>query len=608
MFLARGLRAPTAAPLDRRDVGATVALLLLIGIVFGQVAGHAFVEWDDPEYVSRHPLVLQGLSWEGARAVWTLIHASNWHPLTWLSHMADVSLWGDWAGGHHLTNVVLHGLATVLFYWLLAAATGARGRSLMAAALFAVHPLHVESVAWVAERKDVLSAVFWFGTLVLYAHYARQPGTRRYLATLFAFGAGLLAKPMLVSLPLIMLLLDIWPLQRLGIGESAAVLRNRLPALLREKLPFVALAVASSIITLHAQQSALVTVAALPLDERLALALWVTAKYLWQMFWPVDLSFFYPRRQLAAGELIAAAATLMIAAAWALHGWRRTTWRAGLLIGLLWFSIALLPVIGIIKVGPQAHADRYTYLPLAGVFIALCWTFPTAPRSRLMQAGAIALIGILAALAWQQTRLWQSGDQLFAHALRINPSNQIALVQWGHTRLRAGDPAGAADLALRALRASQDADTRMQAHQLLGHAAMARGDLRRAVSHYRASADAGPDSALLQYNLGTALLFADDLAAARQALEIAVKLQPNYSAAHMNLGLLLARLGDAAASEAAYLAAVNADPSNLDARYRLARTLAVRGEHGAAKQQLREIIRRRPDHPSSSELLNELGG
>lgn len=607
MFLARGLRAPAAAPLGAGDAGAALLLLLLVGAVFGQVAGHAFVEWDDPDYVTRHPLVLQGLSWAGAREVWTLIHASNWHPLTWLSHMLDVSLWGTWAGGHHLTSVVLHGVATVLFYLFLAGCTGARGRSLLAAALFAIHPLHVESVAWVAERKDVLSATLWFATLVLYARYARQPGTGRYLATLAAFAAGLSAKPMLVSLPLIMLLMDVWPMQRLGASPRWPELRRQAPALVREKIPFFALALASSLITLQAQRSALVPVADLPLDERLALAVWASAKYLWQTAWPTNLSFFYPRQPLAVADLAAAGATLAIAGLLGVLAWRTYPLRAGA-VGLLWYLIALLPVIGVIKVGPQAHADRYTYLPLAGVFIALCWGIRWPARPRLLLPGALALIGGLGLLAWQQTRVWHSGDRLFAHALRINPGNQIALVQWGHTRLRAGDPAGAAELAARALAASQDTDTRMQAHQLLGHAAMARNDLPRAIAEYRASAAAGSQSALLHYNLGTALLLADDLAGARHALETAARLQPNYSAAHTNLGVVYLRLGDEAAALAAYRAAIAADAANLEARYNLARRLAVRGELDAARQQLEEILRRRPDHPGGGALLRELGG
>lgn len=602
-WLARTLTAAAPEPLHRGDLARVLWLVVLIVAVYGQVAGHPFIEWDDPEYVSRHPRVLQGLNTENFLAAWGLIHSANWHPLTWLSHMLDVSLWGTWAGGHHLTSVFWHAAATALLYLFLASTTGCRGRSLFAAALFAVHPLHVESVAWVAERKDVLAAFFWFSTLLLYARYAAAPSFPRYLATLGAFALGLAAKPMLVSLPLILLLMDAWPLQRIPHPAWASGNRSALWMLLREKLPFFFLAALSCAMTLIAQQTAIVPVADMPLAERLGQAVLATATYVWQTFWPLELSFFYPPTPLAPLPLFAAILTLLALAGWALITLRHSPIVA---VGLLWFALALLPVIGLVKVGLQAHADRYTYLPHAGLFIALLWGLHLPQAPRLLTGATVGITALLGVGAWHQVQLWQSGDSLFGAALRHRADNYVALVQWGETRFRAGDLDQAATLAQRALQASPQASTQMHGYQLLGHVAMARGDFHQAIEHYTRALAALPDVAMLHYNRGTARMSGGDDRGAGLDFERAIQLNPRYSAAHTNLGVVRQRLGDAAGAISAYRQALAAEPANLEARANLARRLAATGDLQGAHQELQELLRRRPDHPAGRNLYRQL--
>lgn len=602
-LLARRLIATAPEPLHRGDLARVLWLVALIAAVYGQVAGHAFIEWDDPEYVIRHPLVLQGLSTENFLAAWGLVHSANWHPLTWLSHMLDVSLWGTWAGGHHLTSVFWHAIATALLYLFLASTTGCRGRSLFAAALFAIHPLHVESVAWVAERKDVLAAFFWFSTLLLYARYAAAPSYPRYVATLSAFALGLAAKPMLVSLPIVLLFMDAWPLQRITHPAWATGNRKALGILLREKLPFFILAALSCGMTLIAQQTAIVPVADLPFVERLGQATLATATYVWQTFWPFELSFFYPPTPQAPLPLLAAILTLLTLGGWAVVAGRQGPIVA---IGLLWFSIALLPVIGLVKVGLQAHADRYTYLPHTGFIIALLWGIRWGLAPRLLRVAAVGVTALLSVLTWHQVRLWQSGDTLFAEALRYQPGNYVALVQWGETRLRAGDLGAAETLAARALQASSLASTQMHGYQLLGHVAMARGDFAGATDHYTRALAAHPDLAMLYYNRGTARLAGNDDRGARNDFERAIQLNPRYSAAYTNLGVVHQRLGDVAGAISAYRRAIVADPANLDARANLARRLAATGDLQGARHELQELLRRHPDHPAGQTLYQQL--
>jgi tetratricopeptide (TPR) repeat protein len=423
-------------------VSAARARAALAALVFGLAAavylpirGHAWLNYDDDQYVSRNLELQRGLGAQGIGWALTTQEGANWFPLTRLSWMLDLELHGLDAGSFLLTNLLLHALASALFFLALASLTGELPRSCFAAALFAVHPLHVESVAWISARKDVLSGVFFMLTLLAYAAVAHGRRTRAARLAVFAsLALGLLAKPTLVTLPCVLLLLDAWPLGRLARGGRNPDARRFGQALI-EKLPLFALAAAASFITWHAQAAARVVASLerVPLGERVANALVAYAIYLRQFFWPSGLAVFYPHpgAGLALWKPLLAAALLLGLTALALRSWPR---RGQLAVGWLWFLGMLVPTIGLVQVGSQAHADRYMYLPLAGLAIALAWSAPelVGARRRAALAGAAALaIALLAVATRLQLRHWRDSVSLFEHALAVTENNHIAHVQLG---------------------------------------------------------------------------------------------------------------------------------------------------------------------------------
>jgi tetratricopeptide (TPR) repeat protein len=388
------------------------ALVLLTVWVFAPVRGFQFLNYDDGDYVHANPVVRAGLTWRGSDWAFTHVWASNWHPLTWLSHMADVSMFGLNPGMHHLTNLALHAANAVLLFLLLRTMTRSPWPSALVAALFAVHPLHVESVVWVAERKDVLSTFFALASLLAYARYARSGARRALGASLGLFGLGLLAKPMVVSLPLLMLLLDHWPLERLGEFSWRGQW-----GLVREKLPFFPLALASCAITVYAQGSgpALISLERLGMGARVLNAGVAYARYLAHMVWPADLAILYPRLPLPRLLALAGPSFLALSAiSWAVVRERRR--RPFLLVGWLWFLVSLVPVIGLVQVGGQSMADRYTYLPLVGPFMALVWLLECPGRAvRLRRGAEVAALLLLALLARRQVWTWKDSLTVFRH-------------------------------------------------------------------------------------------------------------------------------------------------------------------------------------------------
>lgn len=598
-------------PFGWRPRAAALLTALLVAALFLPVAHHPFLLWDDPVYVTRNHAIADGLTWRGLVWAFTEFHAANWHPLTWLSHMLDVELWGGWAGGHHLSSVFWHGLNSGLLFVLLYRTTGAFWRCVVVALLFGVHPLHVESVAWIAERKDVLAGFFWLLTLLLYVRYARRPGWGRYLWVTASLAAGLMAKPMLVTLPVIMLLLDGWPLRRIEFssGSTAAWLNPGFPALLVEKLPWLAMALVSGLITLRAQASAIVPVASLPWEERLPMATIAYATYLWQTVWPLELSFFYrPRPDWTAG-LIGALATLTAASGAAFYAWRRGN--AAPLVGWGWYLIALLPVIGIIKVGPQAHADRYTYLPLIGVFVALAFALPAwarmAPAVRRGVAMASVAILALAALgSWRQTTHWSGDEALYTRAIAIDPGNDVALLQLGETHRVRGNLWAAADAANRAMSSSSSPLVVFHGSILLGNIAYEQRQPAAALMHFQRALQTLPASPLANYNVGTALLTLGDPRQAELHFRAALRRDPRYSDALSNLGLARLRQGDPGGARQAYVAALHLHPNNHGARFNLARLELQEGRPGAARGQLLELLRREPGHQPARLALTNL--
>ena len=491
--------------------------------VFAQTARNGFVSFDDGEYVYENPVVLSGLSFKGLAWAFTTRAAANWHPLTWLSHMLDVTLFGANAGAHHLVSLAFHAGSTVLLFHVLRNATGRLWRSALVAALFCVHPLHVESVAWLAERKDVLSTFFGMAALLAYVGHARRPSTPRYLGALLAFGLSLLAKPMLVTLPFVLLLLDVWPLDR----------QRRTPvALAVEKVPFLILSALSAAITFFAQRQggAVSSIAAYPLGTRAENALVAYVAYLAKAIWPSGLSYFYPFdlqwlgwRSLAAAAVLAAFSVVAVSQARA---------RPFLLTGWLWYLLTLLPVIGIIKVGSQAMADRYTYFPLIGIFIAAVWSVPdrllTARRGRIAAGAAAAFVlGALATTSWFQVRYWRNGSTLFLHALDVDPENWAALSNLGGEMLLRGNPSGAAAVLAESVRIRPE---NALAHAGLGLALEQEGRTREAAASFRKASLLEPGNASIQFDLCRLLRTEGDLAGSAEACKRGLALRPGDSA------------------------------------------------------------------------------
>ena len=419
-----------------------VALLGLIVFVFGEVIRYDFVNLDDPIYVRDNPYVQMGLTWASVSWAFTTGTAGNWHPLTWLSHMLDIQLFGAHAGAHHATSVVIHACNTLALFALLWRITGAMGRSAFVAALFGVHPLHVESVAWISERKDVLSTLFWMATVGSYVAFVRSHRPRHLAATTVFFTLGLLAKPMLVSLPLLLLLFDVWPLRRLTLlPPDIAAARG----VVWEKAPLVAMAAAASFVALYTQRSVGTTASLvqLTLGDRATHALIAYFTYVQQMLWPTNLSAFYPYPSQAPPiwQWVAIGASMAAISVWAVMASRRTPY---IFTGWFWFVIMMLPVIGLVQIGNQSTADRYTYLPLVGLFVLFGWGVPEMlsrwPRARgTLTAVGVALVLGCAVSARQQAQVWADSETLWRHALAGNPHNYYAHGALGGALSQKGD-------------------------------------------------------------------------------------------------------------------------------------------------------------------------
>jgi tetratricopeptide (TPR) repeat protein len=522
----------------RLPAAAAAVLLVLLGLaVFLPTAGHGPVDYDDRAVLAA---TAGGVSAGGVR--WAFVesfgHKGSYYPLSWLSHLLDASLFGQAIGLHHLTSVALHLGAALLLLWWLRGLTGRLFPSAAAALLFAVHPLHVESVAWVAERKDVLSALLWMGTLSAWTRYVRRPRAGPYLAALLLCALALLAKPMAVSLPFVLLLLDFWPLGR-GRGGGARL------GLLAEKTPFLLLACADAVVTFLAQRAgeAVVSLRAVPAADRLGNALWSYLAYLAQAAFPVGLSVFYPHPgrptswRVAAGVLAVAGLTLVALLA------RRS--RPSLLAGWLWYLGTLVPVIGLVQVGFQGRADRYTYLPLVGIFLAVAWLAgDAAPRGAAVTRVAIpslAAIFLLAAVAGRQVGYWRDSATLFARSLAVTRGNWLAHLKLGNVEARRGRGAEAEAHYRETIRLRPDQG---EAHHNLGALLAGRGRLEEAVAHLRTAVALLPGEAEARLNLAGALQETGRISEAREEFRRAVSLFPGDPRAARRLAELEAGGGN----------------------------------------------------------------
>jgi Flp pilus assembly protein TadD len=503
--------------------------------VFGQTLHHKFVDLDDGPYVFNNPVVARGLT-PGGFAWAFSSHAANWHPLTWLSHELDCQLYGLRPGGHHLTSVLLHAATVIALFLVLRRMTGALWRSAFVAAVFAIHPLRVESVAWVAERKDVLSGLFFVLTLGAYARYARRPGSPGlYGLVALLFALGLMCKPMLVTLPLVLLLLDYWPLQRLQ--------TQKLSGLVMEKLPLLALSAGCSIATLLAQAETEQLTSVFPMPLRLANAVVSCRIYLDQMIWPAGLIvvYPYPHGGLPAREVVMAALILTAVSALAWNQRRKGPW---LLMGWLWYLVMLLPVLGIIQVGLQAHADRYTYLPQIGLYVALTWWAAEWRLSRAVLGGLMAaVLAVLMVCAWQQSSYWKNDETLWTHLLSSTPNSPMGNYLLGNALSRAGRVEEAKAHYEKALRLKPDMT---DAWNNLGNLLMQEGKVDEAASLFQKALQIKPDNIEALVNLGAAREQQGRLNEAISLLQKAVQLRPDSAQACNNLGGALLQAGKVA--------------------------------------------------------------
>ena len=630
----------------RRAVLMGIALAAATLVAFGPILRNGFVNYDDGDYVTTNPEVLSGLSWAGVKWAFTAGHAGNWHPLTWLSHQLDVQLFKLQAWGHHLTSLLLHAANAVLLFLVLRRATRSAAGGMSPAArdwlcagvagLFALHPLRVESVAWVAERKDVLSGFFFMLTLGAYVRYAERRreqegagretgGGRRggfsalgcYLFALGFFALGLMSKPMLVTVPLVLLLLDYWPLERWreregggaasapGGGSPVSLAAPVLTRLLWEKVPFAVLSAASCVVTFLVQRKAgaVHSLETIPLEFRITNALISYVRYAGKLVWPAKLAVFYPAPAewpplwvaLAALGLVGVSVLVVRAA-------RRAPWLA---FGWFWYGVMLIPVIGLVQVGQQAMADRYTYLPLIGLCVAGVWSGAELVRRRaraavaLAAAGAVALLAAAGALTWRQAGFWRDSTSLFEHALAVTRENFVAHNNLGVVLLDADQQAAALRHFTEAVRIKSNYP------EGLGNLALCRlkeGRTDEAEELLRRSLQKR-ETVETWHNLGRMEEQRGRAAEAEQAYTKALRLRPNHAPSLMALGILLS--GQHREEEALrYLqAAVRAAPENADARFNLAFALNNRGEFAGAAAQYAEVCRLHPEDVEARQNL-----
>ena len=638
----------------RRQVWVCLGLALITIAVFGPTVRYSFLNYDDEPYVSANPRVLNGLTWHNVSWAFRNAAASNWHPLTWLSHMLDCQLYGLRPGWHHLTNLLFHLANTLLLFRLLERMTGALWRSALVAALFAVHPLHVESVAWVAERKDVLSTCFGLLCLLAYVCYAGQSkvqclkskvgggaatqtakrnpehGSPFYFLSLLLFAGSLMSKPMLVTLPFLLLLLDYWPLCRFSPtapvpeiqGSRLKVRGSKLPLLpaprngsntpllrlLVEKLPFLALSAASSLVTIHAQErgGALVSFESFPFSLRLANAVVSYARYLGKTLWPDQLAVFYPHpvhwpawQVAGAGLLLASVSIAAIALA------RR---RPYLFTGWFWYVGTLVPVIGLVQVGSQAMADRYMYLPAIGLFVALAWgvsaLVPVWPRRPAVLGVASGLL--LTGCVWcsaVQVRCWKDSQALFTHAIRVTRNNGVAYNNLGKALAQQERLEEAIQAFSRALGIQPNFAS---AHANIGGALRRQGKLDAAAAHFEAALFFHPEDAQVQNDLGNVL---DNLGRPDAAVPhylAALRLKPDLAEAEYNLAGSLTSLGKLEEAVAHYRTALRVAPRNVSAHYNLGYTLAKLGRLNEAKAEYLAAVGLNPNHLGARNNLGNL--
>ena len=574
------------------------ALVLLNLFIYAAVGRFELVNWDDPTYITDNPTVLRGLSWSTAWWALTTGHSPYWHPLTWLSHLLDVTLFGTDAGAYHVVNAILHTANTLLLFELLRRTTGATGRSAFVAAVFAAHPLHVESVAWVTERKDVLSTLCFLVTTLAYVGYTRRPSAARYAAVMALFALALMSKPMVVTLPVVLLLLDTWPLAR-----------PNLRGLIVEKVPLLALALATSVLTvvIQARVGAMAGLDALPAATRAANAAIGYVAYVWKTLWPSPLAAFYPLFDVSPVRVIAALAALGAStfAAFRLRSRHPYVW-----IGWLWYLVTITPVIGFLQAGEQGMADRFMYVPMTGLLIALAWgarpllDWIGVRGEGALRAGAIAIVAACAIVARAQAAHWENSLTLWEHAARVTPDSYIAHENLGQALRERGrlDEARRSYERALALAPARSPAYAAVIRNSIGLVLTRQGRVGDAREQFAAAVERDPTFAEARSNFANALA-AEGRPEAIDHYRAAIRLKPDYVEPRVGLGAVLLRAGRGADAAIEYRAAIALDPNLAQAHNGLGGALAIQGDDEGALREYREALRLNPALPSAHHNL-----
>jgi protein O-mannosyl-transferase len=597
---------PKASP-PRRFISQSVVWILpaLIAInlfIYAQVRNHEFTQWDDPYYVSNNYEVSRGLTWQGIGWAFTTGHEANWHPVTWISHMIDVQLFGMAPGPHHLMSLLFHVANTLLLFWILFRMTAAVGSSAFVAGLFAAHPLHVESVAWVAERKDVLCAFFFLLAIWAYISYIRRPDFSRYLLVAALFVLALISKPMAVTLPAILFLLDIWPLGRLPLGSGQMPMCLRL---IREKIPLIVLAIASSAVTIGVQLhgGSVVKMDSIPLSSRVASALTSYVAYLGNMLWPANLSAFYPYGSPSILWVVVCILTLVGVSVFAVRSAPR---QPHILVGWIWYLVMLVPVIGLIQVGTQAKADRYTYLPLIGLFVIIAWSVPEIVGRVRRSSIPLAIAGgvvicMLAAAAQIQAGYWANGLILWDHALKSSPNSHLIHLNAAYELNYRGEAAKAMQHFSEALRLNSNS---AEAHNAIGVALSNEGRVDEALEHFTLALRIKPDYPDVHCNLGARLIDLGKFDEAISHLATALKMDPGNPEIQYDMGLALMKQGKSDEAIAHLDEALRLKPGFAEAYNWRGNALSSQGKLDEAIAQYNEALRIKTDF---ADAHNNLG-
>jgi tetratricopeptide (TPR) repeat protein len=584
-----------------------LALVLVVATIalYYPVSHHPFVNYDDDAYVTENAHIRSGLSWNTIQWAFTSFESANWHPLTWVSHALDYQMFQLDPSGHHETNVGLHAVNVLLLFWVLLRATGSPGPSLIVAALFALHPVNVESVAWISERKNLLSMLFFLLALGAYHWYAREPRAARYAAVTILFALGIMAKPQVITFPFVLLLWDYWPLRRMFAGSEEASSGKMSPAfpgkglswLVLEKLPLFAICAASAAITVKAQGTA----GAMsgpnwhPFSVRLENALVSYVRYIGEAFWPSNLSLYYPYQgnSLVLWQVVAASAMLVVVTSLVLAGRRRRY----LLVGWFWFLGTLVPMIGLVQVGNQAMADRYAYLSFIGLFIMVCWGIAEWAKQRHISSANLVAVSVVALLALavmtrRQISYWDDNVKLWSHAVAVTRNNYMAEDHLGGALLADGQLEAAMPHFFRAVAINpDDPDSNLN----IGGYEQQQRNFPRAIAQYNKVIRVTQDSAVLNAgvrakafdNRGYAYRELGDLPHARESFEAAVAADPQFAKAWIGLGLVDQKSGNVGSAIQAYSRAMKLQPSDWGYLL-LARALEQRGDDDAARSAIRQ--------------------